>query len=58
MQEAVITLSEPDRQMLMALGRHLRALWCSDACAMALKKKIVRILIKEIMVSLDDETQA
>jgi DNA invertase Pin-like site-specific DNA recombinase len=58
MQEAVITLSEPDRQMSMALGRHFRALWFSDACAMTLKKKIVRILIKEIMVRLDDESQA
>ena len=57
MQEAVIPWSEPDRQVLMALGRHLRALWCSDAWAMALKKKLIRILIKEIMVRLDDDTQ-
>jgi hypothetical protein len=58
MQEAVITLSEPDRQMLMALGRHFRALWFSDAWAMALKKKITRILIQEIIVRLDDASQA
>jgi ubiquinone biosynthesis protein UbiJ len=50
-------LSEADRQMLMALGRHLRALWCSDACAVALKKKIIRILIQEIMVRLDEASQ-
>ena len=43
--------------MLMALGRHFHALWFSDDCAMALKKKIIRILIREIMVSLDDDTQ-
>ena len=41
----------------MALGRHFRELWFSDDCAMALKKKIIRILIREIMVSLDDDTQ-
>jgi hypothetical protein len=41
----------------MALGRHLHALWCSAACAMALKKKIIRLLIREIMVRLDDDTQ-
>ena len=44
--------------MIMVRGRHFRVLWCSDACAMALKKKIIRILIKEIMVSLDDASQA
>ena len=32
--------------------------WCSDACAVALKKKMIRILIKEIMVSLDEASQA
>ena len=55
LQEAVIPLSETDRQMIMALGRHFRELWFSDDCAMALKKKIIRILIREIMVSLDDD---
>ena len=57
LQETVITLSETDRQMLMALGRHFRVLWYSDTCAVALKKKIIRILIQEIVVSLDDASQ-
>jgi DNA invertase Pin-like site-specific DNA recombinase len=57
MQETVTTLSEADRQMILALGRHFRALWFSDDCDAGLKKKIIRILIKEIMVSLDDDTQ-
>jgi hypothetical protein len=56
-QETGLTLSEADRQRLMTLGRHLRVLWCSDACV-ALKKKIIRILIQESMVSLDDASQA
>ena len=43
--------------MIMVLGRHVRKRWFSDDCAMALKKKIIRILIREIMVSLDDDTQ-
>jgi hypothetical protein len=43
--------------MIMALGRHVRELWFSAACAMALKKTIIRLLIREIMVSLDDDTQ-
>jgi DNA invertase Pin-like site-specific DNA recombinase len=54
---AVTPVSEADRQMIMALGRHFRELWFSDDCAMALKKKIIRLLIREIMVSLDDDTQ-
>jgi len=57
LQEAVTPLSEADRQMIMALGRHVRELWFSADCAMALKKKIRRLLIKEIMVSLDDDRQ-
>jgi len=43
--------------MIMALGRQFRELWFSNACAMALKKKIIRILIREIMVRLDEDTQ-
>jgi hypothetical protein len=58
MQETVITVSETDRQMIMAPGRHFRALWFSDDCDAARKKQIIRILIKEVMVTLDDDTQA
>jgi hypothetical protein len=29
----------------------------SDECSMALKKTIIRLLIRESMVSLDDDTQ-
>src|SRR5262249_18272029 len=58
LQKASTPWSETDRQMIMALGRHFRALWFSNACAMALKKKIIRILIQAIMVRLDEATQA
>jgi hypothetical protein len=43
--------------MSMALGRHCRELWFSDACAMARTKKSIRLLIRAIRVSLDDDTQ-
>jgi hypothetical protein len=43
--------------MSMALGRHCRELWCSADWSMALKKTSIRLLIREIMVSLDDDTQ-
>ena len=42
----------------MALGRHCRVVWCSDACAVARKKTMIRILMKEIMVRLDEASQA
>jgi hypothetical protein len=42
---------------MMALGRHVRALGLRDACAMALKKNISRLLSRERMVSRDDDTQ-
>jgi len=57
MQKAVTPLSETDRQMSMPLGRHFRELWCSDDCSMALKKQSIRILIREIMVRLDEDTR-
>jgi DNA invertase Pin-like site-specific DNA recombinase len=57
MQETVITLSETDRQQIMALGRHFPALWFRDDCAVELKKKIIRILLREIMVDLKDASQ-
>jgi hypothetical protein len=57
LQAAITPVSEADRQMMMALGRHFRALWLSNECSMALKKTISRILLREIMVSLDEGTQ-
>jgi hypothetical protein len=57
LQAAVTPLAEAERQMSMALGRHLRELWCSDDCSMALQKKIIRILIRASLVSLDADTQ-
>jgi hypothetical protein len=57
MPKAVTPLSETDRQMIMPLGRHFRELGFSDDCSMALKKQIIRILIREIMVRLDEDTR-
>jgi len=57
MQKTIITLSEQDKQSIMTLGRHCSDLWFHESCAVALKKKIMRILIKEIIVNLDDHAQ-
>jgi hypothetical protein len=57
MQKTIITLSEKDRQAIMALGSHFSELWFHESCSVDLKKKIMRILIKEIIVNLDDHAR-
>jgi hypothetical protein len=57
MQKPIITLSEQDKQSIMTLGRHVSDRWFHASCAVDLKKKIMRILIKEIIVNLDDNAQ-
>ncbi len=51
------TLSEQDKQSILALGKHVADTWHQPQCPMALKKKIIRCLIKEIIVDLDKEKQ-
>jgi len=58
MQNTITTLSEKDRQSIMALGSHFSELWFHESCSVDLKKKMIRILIKEIIVNLDDNAQA
>ena len=58
MQNTITTLSEKDRQSIMALGSHFSELWFHESCSVDLKKKMIRILIKEIIVNLNDNTQA
>lgn len=57
MKKTMITLSEKDRQSIMTLGSHFSELWFHESCAVDLKKKMMRILIKEIIVHLDDNSQ-
>ena len=54
-QVAPQTLSEQERQSIFILGQHFAEAWHHEACPMPLKKKIIRCLIKEIMVDLDNE---
>ncbi len=46
-------VSAKDREKLFALGERFEDVWHNPACPMELKKKIVRILIEEILVDED-----
>jgi len=56
-QVAPQTLTEPDKQSILALGKHFADTWHRSECPMLLKKKIIRCLIKEIIVDVDKEKQ-
>ncbi len=51
------TLSTQDEQKIRALGRRFAEVWHSAACPMELKKKILRTVIEEVIVDLDEGTQ-
>jgi DNA invertase Pin-like site-specific DNA recombinase len=51
------TLSGQDKQTIIELGKHFADTWHQPGCPMALKKKITRCLIKEIIVDVDKEKQ-
>jgi DNA invertase Pin-like site-specific DNA recombinase len=50
-------LSLEDEQQIRALGQRFAEVWHSESCPMELKKKIVRTVIQEAIVDLDEETQ-
>lgn len=56
-QVAPQTLSEQDKQSIIELGKHFADTWQQPECPMALKKKIIRCLIKEIIVDVDKQKQ-
>jgi DNA invertase Pin-like site-specific DNA recombinase len=47
-------LGDEEREAIFALGEHFDCVWNSDRCPVELKKKIVRTVIEEIIVDLDD----
>lgn len=48
------SLKRTDKAAILALGNDFAAVWNDPACPMVLKKKIVRTLINEVVVDLDD----
>lgn len=51
------TVTPEDEAAVRALGQDFAQVWQDDACPTALKKRIARTLIHEIVVDLDDSTQ-
>jgi DNA invertase Pin-like site-specific DNA recombinase len=47
----------PDKEILLSLARDLPAVWNSPGTAAALKQRIVRILIEELVADVDEEKQ-
>jgi hypothetical protein len=53
----VQTATPEERKAIEALGEHFAQVWYSDRCPMELKKKILRTVIEEVIVDVDDDTQ-
>jgi len=51
------TLTGEQKQELLQLGGYFKQVWHSNDCPMELKKKIIRTVIEEIIVRLDDSTK-
>jgi len=47
----------PDKEILLSLAQDLPALWNSPGTAASLKQRIVRILVEEVVVDVDEEKQ-
>jgi len=50
-------LGQREREEILALAHRFDRVWSSERCPLELKKKIVRTVVEEIVVNLDDSTQ-
>ena len=57
LQARTVEIGESDRQSIILLGEGFSAIWKSQACDITTKKKIIRRLIKEIVVDIDEESE-
>jgi hypothetical protein len=51
------TLAEGEREEILAMGERLSEVWESENCPPAMKKKLIRTVVEEIIVDLDDKSQ-
>jgi DNA invertase Pin-like site-specific DNA recombinase len=51
------SLQEHEQTAILALAERFEDVWCNDRCPVELKKKIVRTIVEEIVVSLDDASR-
>jgi hypothetical protein len=55
MRESQVALTKGDRKQLMTLGRDLDLVWDHPQCPVHLKKRILRTVVREIIVSEDGD---
>jgi len=53
----IVELSSQERQNIMELGNRFPDIWSNLGGSVELKKKIIKILVREIIVNLNDDTQ-
>jgi DNA invertase Pin-like site-specific DNA recombinase len=53
----VQTATPEERAAILALGEQFEQVWHSERCPVELKKKILRTVVEEVIVDLDDATQ-
>jgi len=51
-------LGDEERKRILELGEQFNEVWQSEACPMELKKKIARTVIEEVLVDLDEHSDA
>lgn len=56
MDDAKTTITEAEKIRILKAGKTFEEIWDNIECPMKLKKKLVRILLKEIVVNLEEET--
>jgi hypothetical protein len=54
LDKAAPPLDDQQRDAILALGERFGCVWSSDRCPVELKKKIVRTVVEEVIVNLDD----
>ncbi len=50
-------VSDEERTEILALGKRFGRVWESEQCPVELKKRIVRTVIEEVVVTLDEDTE-
>ena len=51
------SISDEEKRKILALGESFSEVWENQHCSNALRKKIIRTVIKEVIVNLNDENQ-
>jgi hypothetical protein len=55
LEAALPPLTEQEEEAILALGDDFAKVWESEHCPVALKKRILRTVVEEVIVDLDDE---